>query len=351
MGTFDQAIATGQRALGLATAGGDVVLHALANLYLGSAYMARGDYHRAIDCSRQAAALFDGARRHDLFGGYVLPAVGSRACLARCYAELGMFAEGRALGEAGLQIAEAVAHPASLMLASHGIGLLALRQGDLYRALLLLERAMGICHEADLPGWFSMVAHTLGAAYTLSGRIADAVPLLTQSLEQTTATDRAGMQTLGLLSLGEAQVLAGSLSGAHTLAERALALAREHQEHGHQVYALRLLGEIAARCEPLESEQAEAYYRQALTLAEELGMRPLQAHCHRGLGTLYVATGQREQARPALTTAIALYRDMEMTFWLPQTEVALAQVNGYPLSPLPEGKGAKAVGAENLHAC
>ena len=117
------------------------------------------------------------------------------------------------------------------------------------------------------------------------------------------------------------------------------------------MYALRLLGEIAARCEPLESEQAEAYYRQALTLAEELGMRPLQAHCHRGLGTLYVATGQREQARPALTTAIALYRDMEMTFWLPQTEVALAQVNGYPLSPLPPGEGAKAVGAENLHAC
>ncbi len=73
------------------------------------------------------------------------------------------------------------------MLASCGIGLLALRQGDLYRALPLLERAMGICHEADLPGWFPMVADTLGAAYTLSGRIADAVPLLTQSLEQSGA--------------------------------------------------------------------------------------------------------------------------------------------------------------------
>ena len=55
-------------------------------------------------------------------------------------------------------------------------------------------------------------------------------------------------------------------------------------------------------------------------------MRPLQAHCHRGLGTLYAATNQREQSRTALSTAIALYRDMDMTFWLPQTEVALAQV-------------------------
>jgi Flp pilus assembly protein TadD len=55
-------------------------------------------------------------------------------------------------------------------------------------------------------------------------------------------------------------------------------------------------------------------------------MRPLQAHCHRGLGTLYARPGQQEQARTALATAIALYRNMEMTFWLPQTEAVLAQV-------------------------
>jgi Flp pilus assembly protein TadD len=61
-------------------------------------------------------------------------------------------------------------------------------------------------------------------------------------------------------------------------------------------------------------------------LAEELGMRPLQAHCHRGLGTLYATTGQREHARTALATAIDLYRAMDMTFWLPQTKAALAQV-------------------------
>ena len=54
-------------------------------------------------------------------------------------------------------------------------------------------------------------------------------------------------------------------------------------------------------------------------------MRPLQAHCHLGLGTLYVQMGRPEQARAALSTAIALYRDMDMTFWLPQAEAALAQ--------------------------
>jgi Flp pilus assembly protein TadD len=61
-------------------------------------------------------------------------------------------------------------------------------------------------------------------------------------------------------------------------------------------------------------------------LAEELGMRPLQAHCHLGLGTIYAKLGQPEPARTELCTAVALYRAMDMTFWLPQAETALAQV-------------------------
>jgi Flp pilus assembly protein TadD len=60
--------------------------------------------------------------------------------------------------------------------------------------------------------------------------------------------------------------------------------------------------------------------------AEALGMRPLQAHCHRGLGTLYGKTGRPEQARVELSAAIALYRAMEMTFWLSQVEAMLAQI-------------------------
>ena len=53
---FDQAIATAQRALALATASGDVVQAALAHHCLGTAYMAQGDYYRAIDSFRQTVA-------------------------------------------------------------------------------------------------------------------------------------------------------------------------------------------------------------------------------------------------------------------------------------------------------
>jgi len=300
-GAHDQAIASAQRALALATAGRDGVLHALANQYLGAAYQGQGNYRRAIDCYRQTVAFFDGARRHERLGGYViLPAVRSHANLAWCHAELGTFAEGRALGAEGLRIAEAVAHPGSLMWAYHGIGLLSLRQGDLPRALPRLERAIGICQEANLSGLFPRIALILGAAYTLAGRIADAVPLLTQALEQSIAMETGGDQALCGLSLGEAHLLSGRLEEAQALAERTLALTRACQERGNQAYVL----------------------------AEELGMRPLQAHCHLGLGTLYAKIDHREPARSELSAAIDLYRAMDMTFWLPEAEAALAQVEG-----------------------
>jgi hypothetical protein len=127
-------------------------------------------------------------------------------------------------------------------------------------------------------------------------------------------------------SLGEAHLLADRLEEAHALTEGVLAHARERQERGYQAYALRLLGDIAARRDPLEAEQVEGSYCQARALAEELGMRPLVAHCHLALGKLSATIGRRAEARTELSTAIDLYRAMDMTFWLPQAEAALAKL-------------------------
>jgi tetratricopeptide (TPR) repeat protein len=164
----------------------------------------------------------------------------------------------------------------------------------------------------------------LGAAYTLDGRVADAMPLLTRAMEQAVTAAMVVTQALCSLSLGEAHMLDDRLEEAYAIAEQALAYARAHQERGNEAYALRLLGAIAAHVAPPDVDAATVHYRQALALAEELGMRPLQAHCHHGLGTLYATVGQKAQARAALTTALELYRAMDMTFWLPQAETALA---------------------------
>jgi tetratricopeptide (TPR) repeat protein len=256
----------------------------------------------------------------------ILPAVRSRAYLSWGQAECGLFAEALTSGEEGLRIAEVVTHPASLMEACGGLGLVCLRQGNLAGALPVLERAVSLCQDAHLAAWFPRMAATLGAAYALAGRLADALPLLTQALEQTQATDLIVHQTRCGLALGEAQLLAGHLGEAHTLAEQALAHAQAHQERGNEAYALCLLGEIAVHRASPDVAEATAYYRQALALAEALGMRPLQAHCQRGLGMLCATIGQREQARTELATAIQMYTSMDMTFWLPQTEAALTQV-------------------------
>jgi tetratricopeptide (TPR) repeat protein len=128
--------------------------------------------------------------------------------------------------------------------------------------------------------------------------------------------------------LSEVWRLAGRSVEAWQHARQALDLARQHKERANEAHALHQLGTVQPHADPPDAAQAEAYYQQALALAEELGMRPLVAHCHLGLGRLYAQTGRREQARTALTTAIDLYRAMDMTFWLPQAEAALAQVEG-----------------------
>ena len=129
--------------------------------------------------------------------------------------------------------------------------------------------------------------------------------------------------------LSEAYLRAGRLEEAWQHAARRSTSPVQHKERGNEA-----LGPAPPRriVHPSRSpggrRQAEAYYRQALALADELGMRPLLAHCHRGLGTLYAKIGRREQARAELSTAIELYRAMDMTFWLPEAEAALAQVEG-----------------------
>jgi tetratricopeptide (TPR) repeat protein len=162
----------------------------------------------------------------------------------------------------------------------------------------------------------------LGHAYALSGRVTEALPLL----EQAIAEGSGGAHAVWTARLGEVYLLTGQSEKARTLAEQALALSRNRKERGYQAWALRLLGEIASQSDPPEIESAEIYYRQALALAEELAMRPLQAHCHLGLGILYVKLAQQAQARAALSTAIDLYRTMDMTFWLPQAEAMLARL-------------------------
>jgi tetratricopeptide (TPR) repeat protein len=150
--------------------------------------------------------------------------------------------------------------------------------------------------------------------------------LLEEAISEMIRTGGLGNRSGRVAWLSEAFRLVGRNEEAWQHACQALDLARQLKQRGDEALALHQLGVVQAHADPPDAAQAEAYYQQALALADELGMRPLQAHCHHGLGTLYARTGQKEQARAALSTAIEMYRTMDMTFWLPQAEATLAQV-------------------------
>jgi tetratricopeptide (TPR) repeat protein len=295
---------------------------AATQMRLGQVYHTLGDYQRGLELLRKAVEALSGESLRDRFG---LPVI-SRTFLLWALAEVGEFTEGASHGEEGIRIAEVAERLTYLILACRGVGHVCLCQGDVHQAVLVLERGLRLCEIGQISTLFIGTAASLGYAYALSGRVAEALPLLEQALAE---ADRSGFlydQALFVTWLSETYLLAGRREEASAGAARALALARAQQERGHEAWALRLLGDIAAQREPPGVEEAIAYYQPALALAEELGMRPLQAHCQRGLGTLYATVGQREQARAALAAAIVLYRDLDMAFWLPQAEATLTQV-------------------------
>jgi class 3 adenylate cyclase/tetratricopeptide (TPR) repeat protein len=326
-GAYDQSIVASERALALATTSGDVGGQVQAHNYLGCAFHALGDYSRAMAVLQQARAALTGEQCYERFGQVSLPAVLTRTWLGLCLAEVGASREGIIIGTESRRLAEAVDHPADRMGASYTLGLSYLHRGELSAALPLLERALEISHEV-LPLYFPIIASHVGQAYTASGRGDDARALLEQAVAQQTAMGMSWFLSRVVACLSEAALVTGRLEEAMVHARRAVELSRTRRERGIEAWALRCLGDIALHGNPPSAEQATTYYQQALTLAEALGMRPLQAHCHQGLGTLYLKRGRREEAKAELFAAIELYRAMEMTFGLAQAEAALAEVEG-----------------------
>jgi predicted ATPase len=321
-GDNDSAMAAGRQALALAAELGDSALQMQAAYYLGQTYDSIGDLSRAAELQRwsvEAADQVSGTLSTNMRSQ-------SRAWLALTLSMLGAFAEGRRYGEEALRLATLVGQGFASILAHACLGLLYLTQGDLEQAIRVFEQGMVLCRASDARGWLRVTVAGLGYISTLQGRLAEGRALLEEAISESTRTGALQNRSLWVAWLSESCRLAGHGDEAGQHARQALDLARQLNARFDEALALHQLGTVYAHATPPDVEQAEAHYQQALALAEELGMRPLQAHCHLGLGTLYGRVGREQQARAALGTAIALYRAMEMTFWLPQAKAALAHV-------------------------
>jgi tetratricopeptide (TPR) repeat protein len=240
---------------------------------------------------------------------------------------LGALAEGRRHGQEALRLATTKGRGVTPIIAHGCLGYVYLTQGDLEPAIRVLEQSLALCRASGNLDWLRGIMTGLGFAYALQGRIAEGRALLEEAISISIHTG-ARQRPLWVAWLSEVCRLAGHGEEAWQHARQALDLARQQKDRGEEAVALYQLGVVQVHADPPDAEQAEAHCQQALTLAEALDMRPLQAHCRLCLGTLYTRAGRPEQARMALATAITLYRSMDMSFWLPQAEAALAQVEG-----------------------
>jgi tetratricopeptide (TPR) repeat protein len=321
-GDHDSAMAAGRQAVALADEMSENALQALASYNLAQTYVAIGNFGQAAELLRRSIEAADresGPLSTDL-------RIGGRAWLARILGALGDFAEGQRYGEEALRLATMEGRGITPVIAHSRLGLLYLTKGDLEHAIRVLDQGLALCRTSGNRTWLRLIAAALGHAYALQGRLVEGRALLEEATGEDIRTGGRMGLAYRVVWLSEVWRLVGRGEEAWRYARQALDLAQQLKERGNEALALHQLGIVQAHADPPDAVQAEAHYQQALALAEALGMRPLVAHCHLGLGRLYSQTSRGEQARVALAAAIDLYRSMDMTFWLPQAEAALVQV-------------------------
>jgi tetratricopeptide (TPR) repeat protein len=320
MGAPGPAIEAGERAVAIADEVGDQQLWIVSRSHLGPALAARGDHRRATAILAECVERLRGELVGDAMGTTGILSVFTRIYLVCSLAELGAFDAALDHAESALKIAESRNHVYSLIFACYGLGTVFAMRGELERGIAALERGVELCRSWNLPLGMPLLATSLGHACTLNGRLDEAIAVLEEADRQAGVMTRLGGHAMLLVRLGEAYLRQHRLDDARGAALKALALSRTHTERGLEAYALRLLGELAVE----SAAESETFIRQALARAEELELRPLIAQCELNLGALDGRAGRPDSAQRHLAAAAALFRALEMPYWLAQAEAQLA---------------------------
>ncbi len=319
-GDYDGAVRFGREALGIARALGDRSIEVVATTNLGGTHSARGEFSEAAAFFEQNVAL-EGDLRYERFGSVSIQWAWSGAHLADVLSEVGRFDEAIGHAEASVQIAEEADNPFTLNFGLFNLGRAYLRRGDLPRAIEALERSLSLCRTRQVVFGTPFVAAALGVAYALACQVDEALALVAGAVEEFQRRPNHFRPALIPLYAGMTYLSAGRIEEAASHAREGLTLARRLKARAAEAQGLCLAGDIASAG---FAKDAAGYYREAMALAGQLGMRPLVAHCHLGLGKLYRGSDKRHQAQERLTIATTMYRKMDMRFWLVKAEAEMA---------------------------
>jgi tetratricopeptide (TPR) repeat protein len=302
---------SGERALTIAETVADVSLEIAAALYLGQAWLVCDPREAERYCRRVVHTVVgDLTRERRGQGGF--PVVTARAWLTLALAEQGKFQEAIRFGDEALAIAETLDHPFSLVNANWALGYVHGARGDMMPATERLERAVSIARTWNLALLLPIVSWMLGLMYTRTGRVDEGLTLLRGVLR---GYESVGIEQSPLLvHVAEAHLHRATIEDAHGYASRALTLTEERDQPAFKAVALRILAEVASRRNPPDLATATTYFQNALGVAASLDMRPLAAHCHRGLGQLYRRLNDAPAADEHFTAAERMYGELDMRF-------------------------------------
>jgi len=326
LGHQPQALESAQRSLDLAEENGDPLPTLNARHLLTQVHYTYGNFKRAIEVARPALEVNDKI----VVDALLKPAWTYAAIptyLLHSSAEIGSFREAVQDAEIMMRRAEAAGNPITISLLWVGVGYMHVRRGVAVDAIPGLERSLKSCQTYSNDLMIPWTASTLGLAYAFNGRHEAGIEYAQEGVRRGETLGITRFQPLRLTCLANAYMLAGRHEDAHTTAQQGLELAHRYHEKGPQAWALYLLAASDSASGTNNEQHLQRAYRDALALAEELGMRPLVAHCHLGQGQLHCALGAASKAREHLKRALTMYREMDMQSWPEQAEAALQELN------------------------
>jgi class 3 adenylate cyclase/tetratricopeptide (TPR) repeat protein len=290
---------------------------------LGLTYLALGQYRACVELLRQNVEGPNASLAHERIGFTIPPYIFGCGLLAWGFSALGEFPTALTYGQQGIDAAETSGYfPAQA--AAHLYQATALvSRGRFGAALPLCRRGVRLSELGAVGFWRAFAYSMLGWVLVRSGETHQGVPHLERGAVLQESSGIKAIRSVFWTRWAEGLLLSGDLLEATRVGRRGLELAEVSGERGFEAEACHVLARTAAEGSDSELDAACLHYERAARLATELGMRPLVAHCHLGLGKLYRRTGDEATAQQHVTTATTMYREMDMRFWLEKAAEAL----------------------------